>query len=132
MESLLEMRPSVLAFSTSFCTMAEGTQLVAEVVIFPLAVVFLDARCFTRIYQSTPGGYAREEKEAEIDNSGGGGEKELVNSTNPHCPFIYLLGEGMWAETWRKERKRQPTNRQRNTKITALPMKRYTLSKDDV
>jgi hypothetical protein len=55
MESLLEMRPSVLAFSTSFCTMAEGTQLVAEVVVFPLAMVFLDARCFTRIYQSTPG-----------------------------------------------------------------------------
>jgi hypothetical protein len=24
-ESLLEMRPSVLAFSTSFCKMAEGT-----------------------------------------------------------------------------------------------------------
>jgi hypothetical protein len=35
MESLLEMRPSVLAFSTSFCTMAEGTQLVAEFVAFP-------------------------------------------------------------------------------------------------
>jgi hypothetical protein len=131
MESLLEMRPSVLAFSTSFCTMAEGTQLVAEVVVFPLAMVFLDARCFTRIYQSAPGGYAREEKEAEIDN-GGGGEKELVNSTNPHYPFIYLLGEGTWAETWRKERKRQPTNGQRNTKITALPMKWYALSKDDV
>jgi hypothetical protein len=40
---------SVLAFSTSFCAMAEHTQLVAEVV-FPLAMVFLDARCFTRIY----------------------------------------------------------------------------------
>jgi hypothetical protein len=48
-ESLLEMRLSVLAFSTSFCVMAERTQLVAEVV-FPLAMVFLDARCFTRIY----------------------------------------------------------------------------------
>jgi hypothetical protein len=78
------------------------------------------------------GGYAREEKEAEIDNGGGGGEKELVNSTNPHYPFIYLLGEGTWAETWQKKRKRQPTNGQRNSKITALPMKRYTLSKDDV
>jgi hypothetical protein len=82
MESLLEMRPSVLAFSTSFCAMAEDTQLVAEVV-FPLAMVFLVARCFTRINQSALGGYAREEKEAEIDNGGGGGEKELVNSTNP-------------------------------------------------
>jgi hypothetical protein len=104
MESLLEMRPSVLAFSTSLCAMAEGTQLVAEVA-FPLAMVLLDARCFMRIYQFALGGYAREEKEAEIDNGGGGGEKELVNNTNPHYPFIYLLGEGTWAETWRKERK---------------------------
>jgi hypothetical protein len=47
-----------------------------------------------------PRGYAREEKEAEIGNGGGGGEKELVNSKNPHYPFIYLLGEGTWAETW--------------------------------
>jgi hypothetical protein len=90
--------------------MAEGTQLVAEFVVFPLAMVFLAARCFTHIYKSAPGGYAREEQEAEIDNGGGDREKELVNSTNPHYPFIYLLGEGMWAETWRKERKRQPTN----------------------
>jgi hypothetical protein len=37
MVSLLEMRPFVLAFSSSFCTMAEGTQLVAEFVAFPLA-----------------------------------------------------------------------------------------------
>jgi hypothetical protein len=61
--------------------MEEDTQLVAEVV-FPLAMAFLVARCFTGIYQSALGGYAREEKETEIDN-GGGGEKELVNSTNP-------------------------------------------------
>jgi hypothetical protein len=60
----------------------------------------LGRKVLTRIYQSAPGGYAREEKEAEIDNGGGGGEKELVNSTNPHYPFIYLLGEGTWAETW--------------------------------
>jgi hypothetical protein len=73
----------------------------------------------------------REEKEAEIDN-GGGGEKELVNSTNPHYPFMYLFGEGTWAETWQKKSKRQPTNGQRNIKITVLPMKRYALSKDDV
>jgi hypothetical protein len=49
MESLLEMRPSVLTFSTSFCAMVERTPLVAEDVV-PLAMVFLDARCFTRIY----------------------------------------------------------------------------------
>jgi hypothetical protein len=115
MESLLEMRPSVLAFSTSFCMMAEGTQLVTEFVVFPLAMVFLAARCFTRIYKSALGGYAREEQEAEIDNGGGGGEKELVNSTNPHYPFI------TWAETWRKERKRQPTNGQENTKLPRYP-----------
>jgi hypothetical protein len=106
MESLLEMRPSVLAFSTSFCWIAEGTQLVAGFVIFLLAMVFLDARRFMRIYKSAPGGYARREKEAEIDNGGGGGEKELVNSKDPHYPFIYLLGEGTWAKTLRKERKR--------------------------
>jgi hypothetical protein len=81
------MRPSVLAFSTSFFVMAEVTQLVTEVA-FPLAMVFLVARCFTRIYQSALGGYARKEKEAEIDN-GGGGEKELVNSKNsPLSPYI--------------------------------------------
>jgi hypothetical protein len=71
-------------------------------------MVFLVARCFTRIYHAALGGYARTEKEEEIGN-GGGGEKELVNSKIPHYPFIYLLREGSWAETWRKERKRQPT-----------------------
>jgi hypothetical protein len=80
------MRPSVLAFSTSFFAMAEDTQLVAEVV---LAMVFLVARCFTHIYQSALRGYAREEKEAKIDNGGGGGEKELVNSNkSPLSPYI--------------------------------------------
>jgi hypothetical protein len=121
MESLLEMRSSVLAFSTSFCMMAEGTQLVAEFVVFPLAMVFLATRCFTRIYKSVPGGYAREGQEAEIDNGGGGGEKELVNSKDPHYPFIYLLGEGTWAEMWQKEQKRQPTNGQENRKLPHYP-----------
>jgi hypothetical protein len=117
----MEMRPSVLAFSTSFCWIAEGTQLVAGFVVFPLATVFLDTRRFTRIYKSIPGGYARGEKEAEIDNGGGGGEKELVNNEDPHYPFIYLLGEGTWAETWRKERKRQPNDGQENTKLPRYP-----------
>jgi hypothetical protein len=57
MESLPEMRPSILAFSTSFFMMAEVTQLVAELA-FPLVMVFLVARCFTHIYQSALGGYA--------------------------------------------------------------------------
>jgi hypothetical protein len=64
MESLLEMRPFVLAFSTSFCTMAEGTQLVTGFVAFTLAMMFFAARCFTRIYESVPRGYAREEQDA--------------------------------------------------------------------
>jgi hypothetical protein len=40
------MRPSVLDFSNSFFVMAERTQLMAEDV---MAMVFLVARCFTRI-----------------------------------------------------------------------------------
>jgi hypothetical protein len=70
---------------------AEGTQLVAELVDFPLAMVFFTARCFTCIYRSTLGGYAHEEQGARIGNGGGGGDKELVNSTNPQSPLIYLL-----------------------------------------
>jgi hypothetical protein len=91
MESLLETRPSVLALSSSFCVIVEGTQLVAELVAFPLAMLFFTARCFTHIYESTLGGYAREEQGARIGNGGGGGDKELVNSTNPQSPLIYLL-----------------------------------------
>jgi hypothetical protein len=80
MESWAEMRLSVLAFSTSFGVIAERTQLVAEEFF---AMVFLVARCFTRIYHATLGGYARMERGAEIGD-GGGGEKELVNSKIPH------------------------------------------------
>jgi hypothetical protein len=131
MESLLEMRPSALALSNSFCVRVEGTQLVAEFAL-PLVILFFAAKCFTRIYKYALGGYAGEEQGAEIDNGGGGGDKELVNSTNPHSPLIYLLGEGTWADTWRKERKRQPTNGKGKYKITALPMKRFALSLCDV
>jgi hypothetical protein len=112
-ESELEMRPSILAFSNFLCMMAERTQLVAEDV---LAMVFLVARCFTCIYHAALGGYARMEKEEEIGN-GGGGEKELVNSKIPHYPLIYLLRAGSWAETWCKEQKRQPTNGQKLQKL---------------
>jgi hypothetical protein len=94
--------------------------------------LFFAAKCFTRIYESALGGYAGEEHGAEIDNGGGGGDKELVNSTNPYFPLIYLLGEGTWAETWRTERKRQPTNGWGKDKITTLPMKRFALSLSDV
>jgi hypothetical protein len=94
--------------------------------------LFFIAKCFTCIYESALGGYAGEEQRAEIDNGSGGGNKELVSSTNPHFPLIYLLSEGTWVETWSKERKRQPTNRQGKYKITALPMKRFTLRLCDV
>jgi hypothetical protein len=85
MESLSEIRPSVLAFSTSFFMMTEVTQLVAEFA-FALVMVFLVARCFTRIYQSAFRGCAREETDAEIGNGGGDGEEELVNSKKPPLP----------------------------------------------
>jgi hypothetical protein len=45
MESSAAMRPSAVAFSTSFFVRVEQTQLVVEV----LAMVLLVARCFTRI-----------------------------------------------------------------------------------
>jgi hypothetical protein len=109
----------------------EGTQLVVGFAL-PLVILFFVAKCFTRIYESALGGYAGEEQGAEIDNGGGGGDKELVNSTNLHSPLIYLLGEGTWAKMYRKERKRQPTNWQGKYKITALPTKRFTLSLCDV
>jgi hypothetical protein len=35
-------------------------------------------------------GYARKEQGARIGNGGGGGDKELVNRTNPQSPLIYL------------------------------------------
>jgi hypothetical protein len=54
-ESWAEMRASILAFSTSFFMMADATQLVIEEV---LAMVFLVARCFMRIYHAALGGYA--------------------------------------------------------------------------
>jgi hypothetical protein len=100
----------------------EGTQLIAEFAL-PLVILFFAAKCFTHIYECVLGGYAGEEQGADIDNAGGGGDKELVNSTNPYSPLIYLLGEGTWAHTWRTERKRQPTNGQGKHKITALPTK---------
>jgi hypothetical protein len=86
MESWLEMRPSVLAFSTSFFWIADRTQLVARLADFPLAMAFLDARCFTRIYNLSLGALCAKNKEAKIGNGGGGGEEELVNSKNPHSP----------------------------------------------
>jgi hypothetical protein len=84
-ESWAEIRPSVRAFSTSFFVMAEVTQLVAAF-DFPLAMAFLVARCFTRIYQICVWGLCTKEEGGKIGNGGGGGEKELVNSKIPHDP----------------------------------------------
>jgi hypothetical protein len=58
MESWAAMRPSSLAFSTSFFVMAECTQLVAEV----LAMVLLVARCFTRIQYEVRSGAMHERR----------------------------------------------------------------------
>jgi hypothetical protein len=79
------MRPSVRAFSTSFFVMVEVTQLVAAF-DFPLAMAFLLARCFTRINQICAWGLCAKGEGGKIDNGGGGGEKELVNSKIPHDP----------------------------------------------
>jgi hypothetical protein len=67
------------------------------------------------------GAVREKETDAEIGNGGGGGEGELVNSKKPYSLLIYLLSEGMWAETWRMERKRQPTNGQENIKLPRYP-----------
>jgi hypothetical protein len=106
--------------SNSFCVREEGTQLVAEFALY-LVILFFTAKCFTCIHESVLRGYAGEEQGAEIDNGGGGGDKELVNSANPHSSLIYLLGEGTWADTWCKERKRQPLTGRENTKIPRNP-----------
>jgi hypothetical protein len=58
MESWAAMRPSALAFSTSFFVMAERTQFVAEV----LAMVLLVARCFTRIQYKVRSGTLHERR----------------------------------------------------------------------
>jgi hypothetical protein len=53
-------------------------------------------------------------------------------------PFIYLLGEGSWAETWRKDQKWQPTNGQKScgpsnghkiAEVTVLSIQQYALVK---
>jgi hypothetical protein len=85
------MRPSVRAFSTSFFVMTEVTQLVAAF-DFPLAMAFLLAKCFTRIYQICAWGLCTKGEGGKIDYGDGGGEKELVNSKIPHDP-LYISFE---------------------------------------
>jgi hypothetical protein len=53
-----------------------------------LAMVFLMAKCFTRIYHATLGGCVRTERREEIGNGGDRGN-ELANSKIPHyAPYI--------------------------------------------
>jgi hypothetical protein len=58
MESWAVMRPSAVAFSTSFLVMVERTQLVEEVLVMMLFV----ARCFTRIQYEVRLGAVRERR----------------------------------------------------------------------
>jgi hypothetical protein len=58
MESWAVMRPSAVAFSTSFLVMVVRTQLVAGV----LTMAFLVARCFTRIQHRVRSGAPQERK----------------------------------------------------------------------
>jgi hypothetical protein len=68
MESWAAMRPSALAFSTSFFVMEERTQLVAEV----LAMVLLVARCFTRIqYEVRLGAMRRRQRRSAMEAAEG-------------------------------------------------------------
>jgi hypothetical protein len=68
--------------------MAEVTQLVTTL-DFSLAMAFLLARCFTRIYQICAWGLCTKGEGGKIDNGSGGGENELVNSKIPHyAPYI--------------------------------------------
>jgi hypothetical protein len=88
MESSAVMKPSAVAFSTSFLVMVERTQLVAD----DLAISLLVARCFTRIqHKIALGGSAREEEAEEIGNGGSGGN-ELINSTIPHYAIYISFG----------------------------------------
>jgi hypothetical protein len=68
------------------------------------------------LMRSALGGYAREETADEISNGGGGGN-ELVNSKIPHYALYISSGRRIAAETWRKERKRQPINGQKSQNL---------------
>jgi hypothetical protein len=83
-----------------------------EVHILSLGHDVLGSKVLHAHLQSTPGSSMQKNRDAKISNGDGSREEELVNSKNPTLPFIYLLGEGTWAEKWRQERKRQPTNGQ--------------------
>jgi hypothetical protein len=90
MESLLEMRPSALAFSSSFCVKAEGTQLVAAFVVFPLAILFFAAKCFTRIYDLRSGAMQENSRMQRLQQwwrrRRHGAGKKYKSSLSPNIP----------------------------------------------
>jgi hypothetical protein len=90
MESSEERKPSSQAFFTSFSLIEERTQSVAEVALLPLVIMaFLDAQCFTRIYNLGLGALCAKNTDVQIGNGGDGEEEELVNSKNPPLsPYI--------------------------------------------
>jgi hypothetical protein len=90
MESSEERKPSSRAFFTSFSLIEERTQSVAEFALLPLAITaFLDAQCFTRIYNLGLGALCAKNTDVQIGNGGGGEEEELVNSKSPPLsPYI--------------------------------------------
>jgi hypothetical protein len=90
MESLEERKPSYRAFFTSFSLIEERTQLVAEFTLLPLAITaFLDAQCFTRIYNPGLGALCAKNTDVQIGNGGSREEEEPVNSKSPPLsPYI--------------------------------------------
>jgi hypothetical protein len=61
-----------------------------EFAILPLAITaFLDAQCFTRIYNLGLGALCAKNIDVQIGNGGGEEEEELVNSKSPPLsPYI--------------------------------------------
>jgi hypothetical protein len=67
----------------------EGTQLVTVFAVFPLVILFFCARCFTRIYNLRMGAMQESRGAQRLNNGGGGGSDELVNSDFPPLsPYI--------------------------------------------
>jgi hypothetical protein len=76
-------------------------------VIFFIAIWFLWARLFTRIYSSCDKGAAKKLGSAKVMQQWWRQKyNELVNSNSPTIPLRKLPNEGTWAATWHKKRKR--------------------------
>jgi hypothetical protein len=81
--------------------------------ILLLTIWFMWARLFTRIYSSGDQGAVKELGSAKkMQQWWRRKGNELVNSNSPTIPLIKRPGEGTWVATWRKKRKRYPTNGQ--------------------